>query len=157
MGLSIFHIPEPNPLQERHHPTSSFRGRNASKKKSELGVFVSREDRNKVVGLEDESHVGQAEICRLPLLEASDVLVRYLDPAGSGVVQDSDDVQEGGFSRARGAGQGRELPFLYVQIHSPESQDFQQSLLVYPRNLPEADKGAVLPGGRGGEGCRSLS
>ena len=147
VGLSVLHIQEADPFQERHHPVPPLRGREAPEEECELCILVSGQDRNQIVGLEDETDLLESEICRIPFLETANILARDLHPSGRGVIQDSDDVEECGFSGTGRAGQSCELSFGDVQINTTEGENLQGPFLVDARDLPEANQGSILPGG----------
>ena len=89
-----------------------------------LDVLGSGEDGNEIEGLEDVSRFfrgGAAEVCGGR--EAGGVDAFDEDAAGGGLVDAADQVEQGGFAAAAGAGDGEEFAGAMVRLSAIEGGD----------------------------------
>ena len=104
---------------------------NTPKGKGEGHIFQGIHGIEKVVCLEDESHLFTAEADQLPLRHLLYMDLTNLNLSLSRLLQPGQHVEKGGFAGTGGAYYGNELTLIYVKIQSVQGPDLDISYLVY--------------------------
>ena len=98
----------------------AFAARHSLIEEREFHVLHGSLETNKVEGLEHKAYHTVAVIRGLALGQVLDQLARQPVFAGVVVVQDSKDIEQGGFAGAGSAHNGHELAFLNLQVDAFE-------------------------------------
>ena len=109
--------------QRRHDVLAPLAPRQVREQERQLDVLERRQDRDQVIGLEDEADVVGPPAGDLRLGEVAQVLAVHDHLAAGGPVEPGDQVQERGLARARGAHERQELPFADGKIEVDQNRN----------------------------------
>ncbi len=110
----------------------------------DLGVFVGGEHRHEVIGLEYESDPVASDLAELLSAESAQVFPLENHATRSRFIESTDEVQQSRLSRAGGAADGGEFPFLDGKGKSSQGGYVQLALLVVLLHIFHVDNEMVI-------------
>src|SRR5215203_6162116 len=110
-------------LQSGMRPSASLFGLRAGHQQGQLNVLDGGEDRDQVIGLEDEAHLLGPETGALPVRHPGDGLAADQDLAAVELIQAREAIQQRGLPAPGRAHDDDHLAAGYVQVHAPQGAD----------------------------------
>ena len=132
-------VREVHPLHGRFDLLPPLPAAQGSQQQGQFHVLEGGEDRDQVVVLEDEAHVGGPPARQFVIIEPVQGEPADLQVPTRGPVDAGDEVQEGGLAAAAGSHEGVVAPGGDVQVDALEHRDFQRLAVVALGHSPQAD------------------
>src|SRR5215212_6181699 len=137
----------PHRLQGRKRLTASFLRRRSGNQEEQLDVLDRRQDRDQVVGLENEAHPLGPKACTLPVGHPGDGLAPDQDLALLELIKAGEAVEERRLPAPGGSHDGDHLAAGYREIHPSQGVDSYPAcrvLLLDPAGLYHGPVGGLL-------------
>ena len=135
IGAVISVVAKAHRLQHFFHTGAALGRLDAVQQQGHLHVLVGGEGGDEGKELKDESDGAFAHIGPLVAVETGNVLPIDKDGARRGLVEQADELQQGGLAGARRADQGGEFAVLYDQVHAAQCVGFHLSDLEIARGI----------------------
>src|ERR1019366_74255 len=135
-------IAETDQLERYLGIAPALRGRKPRQQQRQFDVLARRQHGQQVVELKHEADMCCAPSGQCALRQTVDALLADHDAALGGRIQAADQVQQGGFTRARGSHERQEIARLDVEIHVVQDLDPLLAALVDFAQLSDFNQSA---------------
>src|SRR5579864_9368661 len=107
--------------------------------KRNVQILENRQAVQQVIALKNESDIPVAQIAALILIQIVDRLIHEVILAGPGAVVHPDEMQQGGFARARGSHDRDELALLDIHIDAAQDERLAHAVVVELLDVSKLD------------------
>ena len=130
-------------LQDVVHALLAFGGTKPQIGQRQLHVLEDVQLVYQVEALEDEAYLALADAGAVLLVQVGHLLPQQTVAARGGVVQQAEDVQQGGLATTRGAHDGYEFALLYLEVHLVQCDGFYFRRAEYFAKVVDFDHNGI--------------